>query len=177
MKFDAWPEDLEIVTKPPVCPPGTWPATIREAREILDPYTAERYPDENPRGQKLVMTIDVDAAGNRFTIKTDIPAHWRAAIVNLARAAGVPTPSRDQDWDEAELIGRSVIVTTTNKDDAKGRTWTRVERWHALESPADAGDRKLATPKDVRGSRISDNQKPATRTRTKPTPTGDDIPF
>lgn len=166
MKLDAWPDELDIATKPAACPPGTWPAIIREAREILDPYTADRYPEENPRGQKLLLTVEVTAAGNVFTIKTDIPAHWRAAIVNLARAAGVPLPATGGEWDESQLAGRAVIVTTTNKDDNKGRTWTRVERWHQRETPADAGDRKI-------GQAV----KAAPRPRTKPAPAGDDIPF
>lgn len=166
MRFDHWPDDEPARLE--VCPEGKWPAVILEAAEVLDPYTAERYAAENPTGQKLKLRLQVQAAGQTFEIATDFPSHWRVALVNLARAAGVPEPAKGAEWDEHRLEGKNVIVQTTNKVDGKGRTWTRVERWYPRETPMDAASRKDGPPPKLRAT--------AARSRPKPAD-ADDIPF
>lgn len=151
-------------SRPTVVPPGTHRATIVDAREVFDDYLAQRSADENPTGQKLEIRLEIEKDGEIYSPRVDVPGHWHKHLQALARSAGVPEPVAGVDWDERLLIGRAVIVATTNSTDAKGRVWTRASRWLPREDPAAAGDRKLGPA-------------PARRPKPPAAADGDDIPF
>jgi hypothetical protein len=153
-------------TPPAACPPGTHAAVILEAREVFDDFLAQRSGADNPRGQKLELRLEIDVDGEIYRPRVDIPAHWHKHLQGLAKSAGLPDPTTGGDWDETALVGRTVLVVTTNTTDARGRVWTRASRWLEREAAADAGDRKLPPP--------------AAAKRPKPAPAAaadDDIPF
>lgn len=153
-------------TPPAACPPGTHAAVILEAREVFDDFLAQRSGADNPRGQKLELRLEIDADGEIYRPRVDVPAHWHKHLSALAKSAGLPDPTTTGDLDENALAGRSVLVVTTNYTDGKGRVWTRASRWLEREAAADAGDRKLAPLSTPR--------------RAKPAPAAaadDEIPF
>ncbi len=150
---------------PAACPPGTHAAVVLEAREVFDDFLAQRSGAENPTGQKLELRLEIDVDGEIYRPRVDVPGHWHKHLQALAKSAGLPDPATGGDWDETALVGRTVIVATTNYTDGKGRVWTRAARWLEREAAADAGDRKLAPL--------------ATPRRPKPAAAAadDDIPF
>lgn len=163
----TWPDDA-TASAPANCPDGTWPAIILEASEVLDPYTAQRYPEDNPTGQKLKLRLQITANGRTYTPTIDVPTNWHSTIAAICSSAGVTPPSRDADWDERRLEGQQVIVTTGTRVDGKAREWTKVDRWHHRETAMDRHARKDGPPEPP--------AKLPSRARAKPAAT-DDIPF
>lgn len=164
MKIAPAPADATR-TPPAACPPGTHAAVVLEAREVFDDFLAQRSGSDNPTGQKLELRLEIDVDGELYRPRVDVPGHWHKHLAALAKSAGLPDPTNGGDWDETALVGRTVLVVTTNKTDARGRVWTRASRWLEREAAASAGDRKLAPL--------------ATPRRPKPAAAAadDDIPF
>lgn len=160
MRFDAgWDDDgSDYGSSLPLVPEGTHTGEIVDAVSKRLPFFKN---DRNKNGDGLVVFVDV--RGYR-TMECPIPVTFRGKIEAVARAAGVPVPVRGEDWDEKQLIGRTVTVETIQAVSGKGTQYARVERWH--ESPS-----KPLPPE----------RKPAARTPLQKadaaSATTDDIPF
>lgn len=113
--------------------------------------------DKNPRGDSLIVTVDVRGYQ---PLECIIPATFRGKVEAVARAAGVTLPTRGEEWDERQLIGRTVTIETVLAVSKKGTEYVRVEKWR--ESPS-----KPLPP----ASPAVRRQAPA------PLPANDDIPF
>lgn len=87
--------------------------------------------DANRDGASIVVTV---ALPNAQPVESIIPVNYRGRIEALARAAGVSLPVRGQEWDESQLIGRTVTVETLQAVSKGGKQYVRVEKW--LPSPS-----------------------------------------
>jgi len=158
MRFaDYWPEDDAAAgtTDLPLCPDGTHTGEIIQAKAKRLEFMKR---DGNADGACIVIVVDVPRSQ---PVETIIPATFRGKIEAVARAAGVPVPSRVDDWDEQQLVGRMVTIETVLAVSKSGKDYVRVEKW--LPSPS----QKIAPSKPVA----------APARRPVPQPAGDDIPF
>lgn len=87
--------------------------------------------DANRDGASIVVTVSLP---NAQPVESIIPVNYRGRIEAVARAAGVSLPARGQDWDESQLIGRTVTVETLQAVAKSGKQYVRVEKW--LPSPS-----------------------------------------
>lgn len=167
MKFDAgWDDDnASDGGNLPLLPDGTHTGEITEAREKRLKFMEG---DKNPDGLALVLTIDVSKYQQ---VQAIVPANYRGKIEAIARAAGVAIPVRGQEWDEQQLVGRTVTVETVLAVSKKGTEYVRVERW--LPSPSKPLPAEVAKRQPPARSQ---SQK-AHREFTANAQTPDDIPF
>ena len=130
MRFDeGWDDDGRDDGAPlPMLPEGTHTGEIVDAKGKRLKFM-ER--DSNPSGDTLELTVDI--RGYR-PLGCLIPATFRGLVEAVARSAGVPIPVRGEEWNEKQLIGRTVTVDTVQVVSAKGKQYARVEKWH--ESPS-----------------------------------------
>lgn len=117
-------------------------ANGRHTGEIVD-AKAKRLKfmesDANPDGTSIVVTL---ALPHSQPVEAIIPANYRGRIEAVARAAGVPLPVRGQDWDESQLIGRTVTVETLQAVSRGGKQYVRVEKWFPSPSQPLPAERK-----------------------------------
>lgn len=165
MKFDAgWDDEFDGDNGGtlPLVPEGRHTGEIVKAQEKrLKFMEGERNPD----GLSLVVTVDIPRYQQLEVI---VPANFRGKIEAIARAAGVTLPVRGQEWDEQQLVGRTVTVETALAVSKKGTEYARVEKW--LESPS----KPLPATKPAPAR--SQTQK-AHREFTSNAAAADDIPF
>jgi hypothetical protein len=122
--------------------------------------------ESNSDGMCLVMTVDVPRCQ---PVEAIVPVTMRGKIEAVARAAGGPVPSKGAEWDEEQLVGRTVTIETTQATSkGTGRQYVRVDRWHASPS------KPLPAAKPA-------ERKPAARTPLQKadaaSASNDDIPF
>lgn len=130
MRFDAgWGDDDTVGGgQLPRLPDGRHTGEIVEAREKVLEFMKS---DKNPTGLSLIVTVDV----SRYDpVESIIPSNFRGKIESIATAAGVPVPVRGQDWDEQQLVGRTVTIETVQAVAKTGREYVRVEKWHPSPS-------------------------------------------
>lgn len=130
MRFDnVWMDDDKAEGgNLPLAPEGTHTGEIISAKEKRLQFMQS---DKNPDGLALVVVIDIPRYQQ---VECITPANYRGKLEAIARAAGIPLPSRDGDWDEKQLEGRTVTVQTLQAVSKKGTQYVRVEKW--LPSPS-----------------------------------------
>lgn len=166
MRFDDWwPEadaDTPVETSDlPLAPDG------RHTGEIL---TAEVKPlkfkvcPENQSGTCLVVRVGVPKAK---PVEAIVPVQFRGLIERVCRAAGVALPVRGEDWDEGQLVGRTVTIETVHGIGKTGREYVRIDKWHKGPDPL---------PDAVKKAPARSQAAKAHREFTE-TANADDIPF
>lgn len=167
MKFDAgWDDDGQAAggAPLPLVPDGRHTGEIIKAQGKRLKFMET---EKNPDGSSLVVTVDI---ARYEPLEVITPSNFRGKIEAIARSAGVPIPVRGQEWDEQQLVGRTVTVETALAVSKKGTEYVRVERW--LESP----QKPMPDAVSKRPPARSQTQK-AHREFTSNAPATDDIPF
>jgi hypothetical protein len=156
MRFgDVWGEESG---PEPLVPDGTHSAEILESKERTFKFFQE---PKNPSGAGLLVVLSVPGYQS---IETKTPVHYRGKIEAICRAARVPLPSPDEDWDERSLVGRMVMVETSLDTRKDGSQYVKVLKWHpgaeplATSKPAPA--RTAAAKVEAAGQQGADDDIP-----------------
>lgn len=168
MRFDdVWPDDeLAATQELPTVPNGVAVGKIVAVEDGTKPWFKT---DSNPNGRSLTLTVSVDGFA---PVEAPIDATFRGKIAAVCRAAGVPEPTRDADWDQTALVGKRVGLLTEQRTAKSGRNYVTVQRWY---SAAEAADHPPAAP-----TAPPPPAAPVARQTRKPkreAADGDDIPF
>lgn len=141
MNFDQWWADDEgqVADKPPLTPGGHNGQIVRVKTKPL----SFMVDDKNPDGTSLVLGVDVTGYQELEVI---VPAHWRALLTAICRAARVAPPQRGEDWDEQQLVGQYVAIECEATTSKSGREYTRVAKWLPQAAPPPANS-KAAAPR------------------------------
>jgi hypothetical protein len=155
MRFENWHRSAEPEDSMARIPEdGRHQATITSAREAKKKWLQR---DKNPDGRCLDVRMDV--AG--WAVEHAIPDSLTWKVEELCRAAGVPAPEPGEDWDEGQLVGRTVTIDTLQAVSPSGTAYVRVQKYIAAEPKA--------------------TSQPAAAKRSRPVPppapADDDIPF
>lgn len=162
MRFDDYWMDDEPTESKPMAADGRHTGEIIDAKETRLDFMKS---DRNRDGACIVVTVAIPHAQ---PVAAFIPANYRGKVEALARAAGVPLPVAGQEWDVAELIGKTVTVETLQAVSKKGTSYVRIERWFPSPSqPLPAAPRAPARSQAAK----------AHREFTSHAQGGDEIPF
>lgn len=166
MRFDDWwPEDDEAAQTPagnlPLAPEGRHTGEILSAE--FKPLKFKVCP-ENQTGTCLVVKVGVPKAQ---PVEAIVPAQFRGLIERVCRAASVALPARDEDWDERQLVGRTVTIETVHGVGKTGREYVRIDKWHRGPDPL---------PEAVKRAPARSQTAKAHKEFTE-TASADDIPF
>ena len=137
MRFDDWGGESG---PEPIVPNGTHSAEILEAKERTFKFFQE---DKNPSGAGLLVVLSVPGFAS---IETKTPSHYRGKIEAICRAARVALPTPGEDWDERSLVGRMVMIETTQDTRKDGSQYVKVLKWHAGADPLPASKPAARTP-------------------------------
>lgn len=133
--WDRFPEDE---TNAPEAPPAVRePLSAGEHDGTIEQATIQngwRVSDDNPTGDCLSVWVDCVEDGAKKRVFVTVPITNLRRISVIARACGVEPPQRGQpDWDEAQLIGKTCRVETTQyivqQGPKAGETRASVSRW------------------------------------------------
>ena len=86
----------------------------------------------NPAGQCLVLTVQV--AGH-LPFEATIPCHYTTKVAAMCRSARVHPPVAGEDWDEQELVGKTVTVETDTAISGRGTEYVKVLKWLPNSEP------------------------------------------
>lgn len=95
-------------------------------------YDWAKHAELNPQGKCLVLEV---AVGNYKPVESTLPCHFTGKIAAMCRSARVHPPVRGEDWDEGQLLGKTVIVETVTVVSSRGTEYARVEKWIANAEP------------------------------------------
>lgn len=167
MKFDqGWGDESRFAQAAnlPLVSDGRHTGEILSAQEKCLPFMQS---ETNKDGKALVLTVDISGFQ---PLEAIVPATFRGKIEAVARSAGVPIPVRGEEWDERQLVGRTVTIETALAVSPKsGKEYVRIERWHASPSKPLPPSR----PASVARSPAAKAHKQFTANSTS----NDDIPF
>jgi hypothetical protein len=151
MRFD-WPsnEDFNASEQPvdlPLLPEGRHVGTIAE---VVESKAKWHMRDTNSEGKCLKLVVEVPSYQ---PISAEIPIDWRGMVEAACRSARVHLPSSGEEWDEQQLVGKTVtfeavraLAKTTNRE------YTRVSKWHANAEPIPAAIK--AAPKRTPAAKV-----------------------
>lgn len=91
-----------------------------------------KHVELNPHGKCIVLEV---AVGNYKPVEATIPCHYTAKVAAMCRSARVHPPERGEDWDEQQLLGKTVIIETVTAVSARGTEYAKVTRWIANAEP------------------------------------------
>jgi len=143
-------------------PVGTHTGEIVDAAEKSLEF---KRSDSNPTGRSLVVRV---AVHGYQAIEDITPSQFRGKIEAIARAAGVPIPVPGEEWDEEQLVGRTVTIEAVQATSKAGNEYVRIERW--FPNPAQP------VPESKRAPARSQSAKAHREFQSK-SAGGDDIPF
>jgi hypothetical protein len=129
MRFDEYWDDNDVGATPdplPMAPDGRHTGTIADVKvKDLSFITA------NPKGTSLVITIAIRECQ---LVESIVPVNYRGKVEAICKAAGLPAPMPSEEWDEKQLIGRTVTVDTLQAVAKSGREYVQVNKWHTNPS-------------------------------------------
>lgn len=169
-EFD-YEDEVELIRPPvselpmlPESPPHKpWRGMIVTAVEKLIDLDWAKDEQHNPTGKSLVVGVDVDGYARFEQI---IPGHFKGKMRAVCAAAGVSPPGKGE-WDEQQLVGRTVLVETVEAQSKAGRPYVKVMKWLPAEHA------KPAEPKPRAPRRTATQKVDAVAKGAAP----DDIPF
>jgi len=144
MRYDGfWGDEFEGAEVPaaelPLAPDGRHTGDIIKAKYEDLKFMVDEA--KNPTGKTLVIEIDVPKAQ---PVKANVPCHWRGLTEAVCKSAGVHPPQRGEDWDEKQLLGRTVTIETKHVVANSGKEYVRIEKWHPGPAPLPAEVAKRA---------------------------------
>lgn len=126
-----------------------------------------KHAELNPQGKSLVLEV---AVGNHKPVEATLPCHYTGKIAAMCRSARVHPPARGEDWDEQQLLGKTVIIETVTVISSRGTEYARVEKWIANAEPL---PKAIAQAKPAARSQSAKAHQAFTANATG----DDDIPF
>lgn len=162
--FDAYDDKPALPMLPDSAPgqPHVGMVTTAAEKRVNQPWAKS---DKNTDGICLVLMVDVTGYA---PVEVTIPAHFTAKVAAVCRSARVEPPVQGQDWDERELVGRTVTFESAVTVSARGTEYVRVNKWLSNGPPLPAPAAKPKPP-----ARTPTKKADAAASAAAP----DDIPF
>jgi hypothetical protein len=121
----------------PLLPDGAHVGEIKWAGYQQKPYAKS---PKNEHGDVLTVKIVVPKYRPQWE---SIPCHFFGKVAALCAAAGVTAPSKTSpQWDETQLVGKSITIETLQAVSKLGNDYVRLERIKPAPKAADAGPAK-----------------------------------
>jgi hypothetical protein len=177
MSLDQWGFEELDEQAAATLPAGRNVWQIVAAKRVWEPGRGWWIGPRNPEASGFSIEMETTVNGQRHKTRESFPSHWKASVVKVSAAAGVPTPFQDttltpEAWAES-LVGSFVSIdTVTTEPNERGQTYINVKGWHP-------GAKKALPPAPAEAPAPRAPRTPAAKAAAefRETNGSDDIPF